>query len=411
VINDDNSYKIFFEKQDVNIKSVDRKFLTNDYLEGLDNNPIRPILDETEDGYFYFDEHNYIIMFYDKKSKDSIIFCNKPNCSHSNPSEECTSFTFKYRGYYDGYLYTVSDDEKMVTLQEGKEFIPQSVVNYYLTRVKIDGTDKETITKLYTVYFEKNEKGLYIPSDYIHDYTFHRGYFYHTLSSQFKGETIIFLKRCNLENHEEEVIISQKLVVKLRLISSLKGYGPHIYFIDRRYYSEDFQDNDAKLCRVYIDTGVIEEINVDINIQDYFIMDKYMYYVLKPGNLLYKMDLETKESELIIELTDETYLPYLSNITIDHDYIYINNLNHNIDTDEDYDKECRVYDKKGNLVDVIDLDGNYIRSDKTFGVSGDKLVIAWASEKNSFAYDYYTLDKSQIGTGIHTLEKLIESAD
>ncbi|MDF2539297.1 MAG: hypothetical protein K0S76_2318 [Herbinix sp.] len=404
-------YKESFQVQDIDFQPVDDKYLTDVYLKGLDFNPIRQVLDETEDGYYYFDRLSGRTMFYDKISKTSVILCNKPNCEHDMLSDECSSYASDYFGYYNGYLYTLTDDMNAEILMNN-EFVTPEVVDYYLTRVKVDGTDQEIITKLFTQYFEKMDNGQYKSSEYAYSYTFHRGYFYQFLCSQYKDESIVSLKRWNLEkNHDEEVLLSQKLDTKLRLINGLRGFGPYIYFLDRRYYSDDLQENDAKLCRVHIDTGIIEELDMDPDFLDYFIMDGYMYYVVKPGNIVYKMNLETKETKLIIDTGDDTYLPYLSNITIDEDYIYFHNLSHNLYDTGDYDKECRVYDKEGELVDIIDLDGNNIFYDKVIGVSEDKLIIAWSSVEKGISYDYYTLDKSQIGTGVHKLEKMIEAPE
>ncbi|MDF2538958.1 MAG: hypothetical protein K0S76_1979 [Herbinix sp.] len=46
----DTDYKEFFKVQEINVKPVDKKYLTEDYMEGIDYNPTRQLLDETEDG-------------------------------------------------------------------------------------------------------------------------------------------------------------------------------------------------------------------------------------------------------------------------------------------------------------------------------------------------------------------------
>ncbi|MDF2539299.1 MAG: hypothetical protein K0S76_2320 [Herbinix sp.] len=350
-------------------------------------------------------------MFYDKKSKSSVYFCNRPNCSHGGLDEDCSSFAMEYIGYYDGYLYTLTDDVNRIIDPQtiANNYTPQNVVNYYLTRYKEDSTDKEIVAKLFTQYFGENENGQFVSSTYMNNYLFHRGYFYYALNSEYKDESILFIKRWNLKEQKEEVLFSYKQDSNVRFINTLKGFGPYIYYINRGPYSDEFQVADAKLCRIHIDTGNIDEIDIDSTFQDYFIVDGDLYYVSGLGKILYKMNMDTMETKKLIEITDDTYIPYFGNVNMDQDYIYIDNLSHNLIAKEDYDIECRVFDKEGALVDVIDLDGNY--SCKPIGVSGDKLMIAWASKDNRFAYDYYTLDKSRIGTGVHTLEKLIEAAD
>ncbi|MDF2539298.1 MAG: hypothetical protein K0S76_2319 [Herbinix sp.] len=398
------------EKEEISIKPVDSKYIGEGFMEGIDYDHTRRVLDETEDGYFFYDQQSSRIMFYDKNSKTSVVFCNKPNCEHNGWSEECSAFTFEFLNNYNGYLYSISDDQKRGPLNplEKEEKLQLKKVNYYLTRVKEDGTEKENICKLFTQYLELNESGEYVSALLDHRYTIHRGYFYQAFSSQFKDESIIYIKRWNLDSdHTEEVLLSQKIDVKDRTIFGLKGYGNYIYFVELTYSTDDFEDSESKLYRLHINTGEIEEIVVGGNLIDYYISEGYLYYVLRPGNLIYKMNMETKETKLIIDNQDETYLPYVSNIILDGDYIYYQNLYHYLLSNEEYDKECRVYDLDGNLVDTIDMDGNCTYSDDILGVYNDKLIIAWANEENPLANYYYTLDKSQIGTGVHKVEKMI----
>lgn len=83
-------------------------------------------------GYYYLDKCSASddnLMFYDDKSEESIVLCNKPQCGHDG--EECMAYIsgseFKSElYYYNSYIYMISSKGNLV-------------------RISADGTQRTTL--------------------------------------------------------------------------------------------------------------------------------------------------------------------------------------------------------------------------------------------------------------------------
>ncbi len=73
-------------------------------------------------GYYYLDKCSASddnLMFYDDKSEESIVLCNKPQCGHDG--EECMAYIsgseFKSElYYYNSYIYMISSKGNLVRI-------------------------------------------------------------------------------------------------------------------------------------------------------------------------------------------------------------------------------------------------------------------------------------------------------
>ncbi|MDF2538959.1 MAG: hypothetical protein K0S76_1980 [Herbinix sp.] len=167
-------------------------------------------------------------------------------------------------------------------------------------------------------------------------------------------------------------------------------------------------EKDASLCRIHINTGEIEKLDIEGNIVDYFVSDGFLYYVKWPVEGINKMNPETKESKLIIENPNDTYQPYIFSFLVDEDYIYYENAHYWMINKEEYEKECRIYNKEGEFIDVISFNDNKTVNEIVMGINGNKLVVPWREvTKEGQMTGYYGFDKSLIGTGKLVWEPVI----
>lgn len=75
-----------------------------------------------DSGYYYLDKCGASadnLMFYDDKSEESIVLCNKPQCGHDG--EECMAYIsgseFKSElYYYNSYIYMISSKGNLVQI-------------------------------------------------------------------------------------------------------------------------------------------------------------------------------------------------------------------------------------------------------------------------------------------------------
>lgn len=420
---EEKGYEAYFKLREVNKKPVLPKYLTEEYLVGSDYNPSSTKkVYRTEEGIYYEGTRMRQIIFEDKVSGKQIPLCNKPNCTHEytdTKEQECNSYVGELIGVYDGVLYAV-DREQWDTMSS-ENYAP---IHHSLYSVALDGSGREALTKVFTSYVVKDGNKSRNSNAYVQS-IIHRGYYYAFVSMQERDASIMEITRWSLlGNPEEEVLLSERMKGVDTGFSYIKAYGPYIYFVEDSILSDDYQERESVIKRMHIDTGVIETVPVEGNVLDYFLVDGYMYYYLWSGEGIYKKNMDTGESTLIIKDPDYTYNRYSDSMYIDEKYIYYHNATYRvIDPELPFSPEVRVYDKSGNLIDIIKIVVKDIKDVKdikgrVLGLDGDKLIAVFQGEITKsdgtigFSRGYYEFDTNNIGTDNHEWKPmLVEKSD
>jgi len=420
---EEKGYEAYFKLREVNRKPVLSKYLTEEYLVDFDHNPsVVKSVYTTEEGIYYEGRKRKQVIFEDRESSKQVPLCNKPNCTHEYidaKEQECNSYVGTLIGMYDGVLYAIDNEELDMMISEN--YAP---IHHILYRVALDGSGREALTKVFTSYVIKDGNSGRNSSGYVQS-IIHRGYYYAFISMQERNSSIMEITRWNLSGKlEEEVLLSERMKGINTRFSYIKAYGPYIYFVEDSILSEDYQERESVIKRMHIDTGIIETVPVEGNVLDYFFVDGYMYYYLWSGEGIYKEDMNTGESTLIIKDPDYTYNRYSDSMYIDETYIYYHNTTYRvIDPELPFSPEVRVYDKSGNLVDIIKIDIEDVKGEKSvngkvLGLDGDKLIVVFQGEVTKsdgtagFFRGYYDFDTSNIGTNNHEWKPmLVEDSD
>lgn len=329
---------------------------------------------KTEDGYYYLTQDGSDkLMFYDAQTAKSVVVCNKVNCSHKDGDASCnacftSSVNFYYGDsltYYDGSLYMVHNNKS-----------ESGIATFYLTKVSIDGSQREDVLELCN---STNEMLSILCEIY-------NGYIYYTVPDVGSlEEGIATLSRKKLKNSsEEEIVFEYKGLFPL--IQSIKGFGGHIYFQAVAMSEKEEQNFYGDLYSYDIATNQTSLL-IEASYRAYTFVDDMILY--DDIDNIKSYNLKTKEEDIFLNE---------GNIDISYDgkYIYIDNWLQFLESDDYTNRSIRIFDLNGSLIDEIP----FPHSDLCYFGDSEYLfaeISEYTDSNRNIILNMF--DKSQIGTG------------
>ena len=275
-----------------------------------------------DSGYYYLNKCSASaknIMFYDDKSGESIVLCNKPQCEHN--SEECMAYIsgseFKSKlYYYNSCIYMLSTKGNLV-------------------QISADGTQR---TDLGSICVMSDQDSVSV--------CFNDGYAYvsQEISGDIEGNVTARLYRFNLDTGSSDVIYEETGYGIG--INSLKTYGKDTFFIKTSVAKDDKGLYSLEGKGIYRITGDNTECVLDKNAYSYCIDadNNTMYYSGLGDGTVYACNLDSGKSESIYKSDNDTGYFY---ITFDGNYIWMD--------DEGYKSMAMYFNKQSSSLDSSDL--------------------------------------------------------
>lgn len=338
----------------------------------------------------------------DKETKSYIYLCNKPDCKHSYPVEECNAHVgLGALCYYNGDLYTIGTEYEA----EGNVLISEKQVLY---KTSTAGAGKEKVCELATIY-NSDMVELAGGEGINHDiyWVIHRGYIYYAYRIGTSG-----LKDDSFYNNNSNYVMRKKIdgsggveyLMPLQGESleqiTFRGCGSYVYFYDIK------SDDKSIYYRFNTESQEIEKLPFEnVTIEVYEPTEDGIYYTKGTAGKdrdtgLYKYYFKENRTEKIFDFAD-----YNENYGIIYP-IYLMK-----DEEHIYGYSC--VDEKGEKTNcmVLDYDGNYI-SDFDIAVNGNyRAGLRLDSElvllPINFQEGWYWFDKKELETG-QISPKLIE---
>ena len=327
-----------------------------------------------DSGYYYLNKCSASaknIMFYDDKSGESIVLCNKPQCEHN--SEECMAYIsgseFKSKlYYYNSCIYMLSTKGNLV-------------------QISADGTQR---TDLGSICVMSDQDSVSV--------CFNDGYAYisQEISGDIEGNVTARLYRFNLDTGSSDVIYEETGYGIG--INSLKTYGKDTFFIKTSVAKDDKGLYSLEGKGIYRITGDNTECVLDKNAYSYCIDadNNTMYYSGLGDGTVYACNLDSGKSESIYKSDNDTGYFY---ITFDGNYIWMD--------DEGYKSMAMYFNKQSSSLDYtiyqLDTEGKLVAkrtipdNEKIFSIMhGDgRKMFMFSSVNNQIVY----IDKSNIVNG------------
>ena len=222
-----------------------------------------------DSGYYYLDKCGASadnLMFYDDKSEESIVLCNKPQCGHDG--EECMAYIsgseFKSElYYYNSYIYMISSKGNLV-------------------RISADGTQR---TDLGSICVLSGQDSVSM--------CFNDGYAYvsQEITGDIEGNVTVRLHRFNLDTG-----LSDKIYEETGYgigINSLKTYGSDTFFLKTSVSKDDKGLYSLEGKGIFRITGEDTECLLDKNVYSYCIDadNNKLYYSGLGDGTIYELSL------------------------------------------------------------------------------------------------------------------------
>lgn len=229
-------------------------------------------------GYYYLDMNldYYQLMYFDYDKNDSVIVCDKANCSHKD--EQCNGY-FSNDKYPVGSIWTYKDEV----------YVPYYGDGYYcLMKIASDGSIREKSCTIARIVEEKKELDVdvdYGDSEKINYpiIALHRGYAY--ISSYYPGCSECNISKVKLNSNEKpKVLYSVK--GNGAVIYRMKGYGDYMFFQSGNF-SDDNVNFAGGLYMYNIRTGKTELVSDGI-IKNYVIGEDGNIYYDKGAGKVYR---------------------------------------------------------------------------------------------------------------------------
>lgn len=310
-------------------------------------------------------------MFYDDKSEESIVLCNKPQCGHDG--EECMAYIsgseFKSElYYYNSYIYMISSKGNLV-------------------QISADGTQR---TDLGSICVLSGQDSVSM--------CFNDGYAYvsQEITGDIEGNVTVRLYRFNLDTGSSDKIYEETGYGIG--INSLKTYGSDTFFLKTSVSKDDKGLYSLEGKGIFRIAGEDIECLLDKNVYSYCIDadNNKLYYSGLGDGTIYEYDLGSGKSESIYKSDNDTGYFY---ITFDGNYIWMD--------DEGYKSMAMYFNKQSSSLDYtiyqLGLDGKLIAKrtipdeEKIFSIMhGDsRKMFMFSSVNNRIVY----IDKSNIEKG------------
>lgn len=246
-----------------------------------------PNIAKGEAGYYYWEENDERLYYYDTATAQSVVLCNKADCTHDDDTcnayfnaakkENQDVFCKTYIQYYDGAVYVTGYD-------------PKGNVNLY--RVAADGSSCDK----YMCLFKQNMMSPYGNSQII-DFTYpevciHRGYVYFINNM----ETTPKIYRMKMGSETSEVIYEN---TGLRpAVYRIKPYGDQIYFQAGNFEDDTYIDIEGGVYAYDPDTEKVS-LYKESAISPYLFYKDDLYYSASDG--IYHYDKEEEQDEKVLD--------------------------------------------------------------------------------------------------------------
>lgn len=321
------------------------------------------------DGYYFIqikDDFTKQLAYIDRESMQCSLVCANPDCEHD--SECCNAYISEdlvCTCYYDGYLYFVLTEWESET----------GIMTMSLYRMNNDGSIREKIFDMYTV----KSDGLI--AVFTPQFIIHRGYVYYNITHS-EGSWL-FRKKLNASD-KAELLYSIDMVNSS--IGNMQGYGDGIFF------AAAFLNGDTYEAEILYYSQTDEQMFKVVDDADggFTVFNDYIIY--NYDNTMYKFSLENLCAEVFLN----NCRGYVSS---DTKYIYVDNIYNIYGSDEmDFtNRDIKIYNISGELIDCIDLAGNEYVSE--FGDAAYLFQVFGEGE-------IYAFDKAQTGTDRHDWIKI-----
>ncbi len=324
---------------------------------------------KADDGKYYFiDANEYCLKAFDPQTQKAEVVCDKEGCEHLIGCDayiDSLWYCLDNIYFYDEHLYIVNKTQDM----------------YILVQMDKDGANRKDVVKFGVR--EPNTDGV------VYTMSFNNGYLYYESPSGngYKDTYDAGLMRVSLSTGEIECVI-KKADYNNNYASNMKSYGGVEFFTMVNTNTGSVDENTGLYMYDDVNSKVVKLINGDIS--DYCInMEKkeIYYYVINDG--FYKMDIDTKRAERIVEKKWDYPYKYKMSYGGNYIYTYIGNRQMQTKLADNEDTVITVYDTNGNVVNRIGKESNV--SDMVICV-GDKEYMFGVTRTGLVKY-YRVFDK------------------
>jgi len=329
---------------------------------------------KANNGYYFLKSMK--LYYFDAKTKDTYIVCDKPNCEHN--SNDCTALfsNFSYYpfqlSYFNNSLYVLGWEEEGSNIRHNYIY-EVSLDNYKRKKAAylFDGTDTSS------VYF-----------------ILHRGYVYYLKggASDLKETTsYLYRKKLGSTNKKED---AEKIYETSGIgasIMNIKASGNNIVLLNSSF--GDTEGNGYKTSYSIINIHSLETKEIAGNEAYSLFADGEIAYYGKGENKIYRINLKTNEEDFFCDINGPCY------VSADSNYIYFDNLQKMYIDESFNDRKILVYDKNGNFVTEIipknPKDICYFGGDDVM-IFCDVVASDTNGDNTNNGIGYYVLDKSQL---------------
>lgn len=332
---------------------------------------------KADEGYYFLSSMK--LYYFDTKTKEAYIVCNKPNCEHN--SNDCTAF-FSIFSYYPFQLSYCNNSLYVL----GWEEEGSNIRHNYIYEVSLDNYKRKKSTYL----FDGTD------TSSVH-FILHRGYVYYLKggASDLKETTsYLYRKKLGSTNKKED---AEKIYETSGIgasIMNIKASGNNIVLLNSSF--GDTEGNGYKTSYSIINIHSLETKEIAGNEAYSLFADGEFAYYGKGENKIYRINLNTNKEDFFCDITGPCY------ISADSNYIYFDNLQSiYIEKTEEKDRKILVYDKTGKY--ITEIVPKNPKDDCYFG--GDDIMIfkeiiagetiTDGNDENG-AKGYYVFDKSQL---------------
>lgn len=331
---------------------------------------------KANNGYYFLKSMK--LYYFDAKTKDTYIVCDKPNCEHN--SNDCTALfsIFSYYpfqlSYFNNSLYVLGWEEEGSNIRHNYIY-EVSLDNYKRKKAAylFDGTDTSS------VYF-----------------ILHRGYVYYLKggASDLKETTsCLYRKKLGSTNKKEKAEKIYEFKGIGASIYNIKASGNNLIVLNSSY--GDTKGNGYKTSYSIIDIHSLKSKEIAGNEAYSLFADGEIAYYGKGENKIYRINLKTTEEDFFCDINGPCY------ISADSNYIYFDNIQKMYIDETFNDRKILVYDKNGNY--ITEIIPKNPKDECCFG--GDDVMIfkevvtgetITDGDNVNGAERYYVLDKSQL---------------
>ncbi|MGL5616654.1 MAG: hypothetical protein ACRDD2_10580 [Sarcina sp.] len=354
--------------------SSTKKLNTDEIFNSDFYNESESFITENENGY-YFINGNYI-YYTDKESMKAIVLCDKANCLHEKQEDnskvyECNAFV-----YFSNYNYINIYNDEIYLTSSFNSNKKNEVLE--LIQLSSDGEKRKPIIKF--------------DSDFIKSTIIDKGNIYYVNQKYKEDKLSTTIEKINLSNSKKEIIFTSTLTD-----GGIGGFTLNeskLYFYEYGHNDvNEFNEFDVVLNLETMDIKSekvnYEKLKSPILIDNGKSLYSYFYGDKDERNSeIYSSDLDGNNEKLIYNIPHNKFLT-------DDKYIYAF-----IDETESDKGKLNIYDKKGSLLNSLELDFKVLNQHK-----GNSNYMFFKNISDFCEIKY--IDKSKIGTTDLKIETLI----